>query len=136
MCLAVYLASDTEVPEVPFNNTSPSFYVEEVGVNDEVRRQFRLPFVYYAGSNQGCGCGFSKEGQVGEDLEKSQSNYYALSQVIRSAQARGANTEVFTCWEGDQSDPPESVESVTTHQLEAEGFELQQLQLLRVRPDA
>ena len=59
MCMAVYFASDYSLPTSAWNQACPRFYVVELAAHDQsVRRQFSKPFVYYAGSHEGCGCGF------------------------------------------------------------------------------
>lgn len=136
MCLAVYLASSTEVRPIAWNTAAPAFYLEPVLAGQPVRQQFSLPFVYYVGSHQGCGCGFSKDGEVGAERDLCQANYTALGRTIREATADGSKAELFTCWEGDQSDQPESIQSVTPSEIEAPAFQLQELQKLLVAPDA
>lgn len=132
MCLAVYLASDTPIAAVAWNEDAPAFYIEPVAENEVVRKRFSLPFVYYAGSHEGCGCGFSKDGEIGPDLERCQKNYIALGQTLREALSHGAKVELFTCWEGEQSCAAKFVATTTPSQLEAPSFELRQLELFHV----
>ena len=132
MCLAVYLASDRALPEVAWNAKSPAFYLEPVSASEGVRKQFAHAHVYYAGSHEGCGCGFSKDGESGEDLVRCQQNYVALARVTGDAISRGANVQLFTCWEGDQGCEPESVEALDVAMLESPDFELKALQLLNL----
>jgi hypothetical protein len=136
MCLAVYLASDRELPDIRWNEESPAFYLEGVPESEPVRKRFLYSHVYYAGSHEGCGCGFSKEGEVGEELERCQQNYIALSRVASDALANGARLQLFACWEGEQTCQPESVAAVDTAILQSPSFELQQLQLLDVHASA
>jgi len=136
MCLAVYLATESTVPPIEWNKESPAFYLEAVEEGQPVCKQFSLPYVYYAGSHEGCGCGFSKDGEVGPELEHYQANYRSLGHTIRAALAQGSKVEVFTCWEGDQGDMPEFIESITPTELEAPNFELKELQFLHVTHDA
>ena len=56
MCLAVYLASDKPLPLVEWNEKQPKFNVLPLDDRDtQVTKQFRNPFVVYAGSHEGCG---------------------------------------------------------------------------------
>lgn len=135
MCLAVYLGSDHPVEEISWNKESPAFYVEEVNASEPVRKQFSGKYVYYAGSHEGCGCGFSKDGEPPEELAICQANYDALGAVIRTATQYGAKVQIFTCWEGDQADEPESVQAITLKALTEPSYELQQLELLNVASD-
>ncbi|MBB1521376.1 hypothetical protein [Aquipseudomonas guryensis] len=132
MCLAVYLGSSCPVPEVEWDKDAPAFYVEAVEESASVRERFSVPHVYYAGSHEGCGCGFSKDGEVGEDLEKCLGNYAALGQTVRKAMSQGAKVELFACWEGDQTRKPESFLSITPAMLESRAFEFKQLELVRM----
>jgi len=124
MCLAVYVASSEALPLIAWNQHAPSFYVEEIKVDDEVvRRQFTLPHVYYVGSHEGCGCGFFKEGRVGEELDLAQEDYRRLAKYLREAQRREADLELFTCWEGDQGRSPGYRETLTPADLEDADYE-------------
>ena len=135
MCLAVYLATDQQLPPIAWNEAAPAFYLEPVAAHHAASRQFSLPQVYYVGSHHGCGCGFSKDGEVGTELELCQANYNALGRTLRELLSRKGSAQLFTCWEGDQGDTPELTASVTPSQLEAPAFQLQELQLLRVKAD-
>ena len=136
MCLAVYLGSDHPVQEIAWDKERPAFYLQEAAASEPARRQFAGEYVYYAGSHQGCGCGFSKDGEPPEELARCQANYDALAKVLGSAMQQGARLQLFTCWEGDQADPPESVRSVSVAELAQPPCELQQLELLNVTGDA
>lgn len=131
MCLAVYLASSQPLATSEWNENAPAFYLREAD-GDPVCRQLSLSHVYYAGSHEGCGCGFLKEWHSDEELPPYQENYIALTRTIWEALARGAKMELFSCWEGDQGKEPESVGSVTPDELEEPSFQLRELQLLRV----
>jgi hypothetical protein len=132
MCLAVYVASSKPLPTSAWQKDARAFYLEAVAAHESVRKQFAAANVYYAGSHKGCGCGFIKDGEVGEDLAACQRNYDALSLVVARAMADGAAVEIFSCWEGDQTKPPEFVESLAPQALAEPGFELKERQLLRI----
>ena len=133
MCLAVYLGSSLELPESKWNEAAPAFYLEPAGSHeDEARRQFSLPYVYYAGSHEGCGCGFLKEGEVGVELVTHQANYDSLVQRIREVQEKGASVELFSCWEGDQGLAPEFIESLTADEIEDPSFQFKERQFIRI----
>ena len=84
MCLAVYVASDSALPESKWNEHAPAFYLEAVPTSEVVRKQFCYSHVYYAGSHEGCGCGFSKDGRDSQELQQCQANYRALVGVVSS----------------------------------------------------
>ena len=136
MCLAVYVATDAQLPVGQWDEHAPAFYLEAVPASERVRKQFRYPSVYYAGSHEGCGCGFFKDGKEGPELEQSQDSYRALAGALSSALQSGAKVQLFTCWEGEQTAAPESVDDVNLEQLIEPDFEFQQLSLLNVLPAA
>jgi len=137
MCLAVYVASSVELTPSNWNEAAPSFYLESVPADDPVRKQFVLSNVYYAGSHEGCGCGFFKEDhEEDEDFKLRLENYTRLAQCTREALARGTGCQLFACWEGEQALEQKSVVSVSPNQLEAITFVLQQRQLVHVQPEA
>jgi hypothetical protein len=132
MCLAVYLATQAAIPVIEWKKEAPAFYLERVAKGQAVRKQFSLPLVYYVGTHEGCSCGFLKDGEVGDDLERCQENYRSFGLSIRSALAQGSMVQVFSCWEGDQGVRPKSIEWVTAHHIEAPDFEFEELHLLHV----
>ena len=132
MCLAVYIASSIEIGERAWDNANPAFYLEPVREREKVRNQFSLPFVYYAGSHEGCGCGFLKEGEQGEDLVACQLNYRKLSECVLEALSNGARIEIFSCWEGDQAESADSTQTLSAHQLNRPEFEFQEKHFLTV----
>lgn len=136
MCLAVYIASSIELPTSKWNELVPAFYLEAVSTGEKIIKQFSLPNVYYAGSHEGCGCGFFKEGEEGEEFEIHQSNYASLAQCIRSAHEKGADVELFVCWEGDQGSKPEFVESTTAAELESPAYQFKEKQFIHVLKNA
>ena len=136
MCLAVYIGSDLPINEIAWSMERPAFHLTKANDSDPVRQRFAGKYVYYAGSHEGCGCGFEKNGAPPEELATRQANYDALARALGIALQQGARPQVFTCWEGDQADEAESTESVSVGALAAPSYELQQLELLNVTGDA
>ena len=91
-----------------------------------VLKQFRHPNVVYAGSHQGCGCGFFKDGETGEDLMLVQANYDSLVRYLNEQINDGANIEIFSCWEGDQGSEPETKQRLSLATLGSESFEFEE----------
>ena len=133
MCLAVYIASNKSLPTIPWVKEKPAFYVEEV-VNHEtgVKQQFQYQYVYYAGSHEGCGCGFIKDGEAGEELAQIEENYKRLSAYIKDAKNSGAKLQIFSCWEGDQTREPEYIEEVDEKTINECQFEFKEKALYHV----
>jgi hypothetical protein len=83
MCLAVYLASDKPLPLIEWNEKEPSFYVGELTKSDKsVKIQFEFPYIYYIGSDEGCGCGFFKKGRESDELFRAEENYSKLASYL------------------------------------------------------
>jgi hypothetical protein len=135
MCLAVYLACDKSLPTTKWDESAPSFYLEAVPEGEPVTRRFQFQHVYYAGSHEGCGCGFSKDGRDDGELQLCQANYDQLGEALSRASKTGARLQLFTCWEGEQSREPILVGAMRVTQLTDHGFELQQLHLLDIEGD-
>jgi len=132
MCLAVYIASDIELPLVPWNKAKPSFHVSELTYNKGVRKQFSLDNVRVAGSDAGCGCGFLKDGVVGQELVEALDNYAGLAAYISELQSRDGAIQIFSCWEGDQEMTIEFNEIIKVNDLLAEDFEFKERALYEV----
>lgn len=133
MCLAVYIASNHELPEIEWDESDPGFYVEIIdGRESKMDKHLKLPNVAYAGSNQGCGCGFLKPIDVPEallepdELEESQANYDALASYMENLLKSGACCEIYACWEGDERHPSEFKSRITTDELASKEFVLEE----------
>ena len=99
-----------------------------------VRKQFSKPYVYYLGSHQGCGCGFSY-GQY--DYEEAEENAACesvrhLSEYLAQAVEIVGPVELFSCWDGDQEDEPTFHESKTAEEIGGEVFWFQERQLTKI----
>jgi len=135
MCLAVYIASDQELPLIAWNEQKRAFYVGELSAADDVvRRQFSVPNVRYAGSDAGCGCGFFKDGVVGQELVEAQQNYEQLAAYISERLNSGAQIQLFTCWEGDQQSPKESSDNIEANNLLEKDFEFREKYFYQIKP--
>lgn len=127
MCLAVYIASDSELAFVSWDESNPKFHVSELGDHDgKVRDRFSLPQVAYVGSHLGCGCGFFRKGKEPEELPEIQSNYVALARYVDRLMSNGASCAIFSCWEGDQGEPPEVEYRIKTAELTSASFEFEE----------
>ena len=133
MCLAVYIASDRPIPDIPWNKKSRSVYTDD-SRDFGARIQFTLPNVCYIGSDQGCGCGFIKDGCVAEELEEVNANYQNLAKIIRDLQANGGSVEIFSGWEGTQKKAPEFNEEISVEELLKDDFELEEQAFYRILP--
>ena len=138
MCLAVYLASDKELPSIPWNEGTPGFHVDELNQTDlGVLQQFPWPNVSYVGSHTFCGCGF----QAGEyrgsdheppDLAEREQSLQALSHYLAARLADGAQVRIFACWEGNEETEPEETRRLTAAEIGSPEFWFKELELIEI----
>ncbi len=127
MCLAVYIASNTTLPLVDWNEKQPKFNITSLSDYEvKVEKQFSYQHVVYAGSHEGCGCGFFKEGEVGDELVQVQSNYDSLANYLRAHSSKGVKFEIYSCWEGDQEETPEFKKQISISEIVAPDFEFKE----------
>jgi hypothetical protein len=125
MCLFIYVASDYPLPEIPWNEKNPAFFVtSEIGSEAEcVRNNFTKPYVYYAGSHEGCGCGFGYDTDYElenmmkdypDDLAKAKAenaarreSIYRLREYLEVAVESG-DVELYAPWAGNEGKEPTS----------------------------
>ncbi|UOQ71095.1 hypothetical protein [Hymenobacter cellulosilyticus] len=131
MCYCVYIGADAALPLVGFDKTNSAFSLEPVaGWETTVAQHFSKQNIYYAGSWQGCSCGFAG----GIDLEdvalvaKNLRSVRALLAYLDSALQLEDTIEFYTCWTGNQWQEPEQrrVESMYTVRAEPAYFELEE----------
>ena len=104
MCMVVYIASDYPLPTSAWDQTRPRFYVEEVSDREaSVRRHFSKPCVYYAGSHEGCGCGFQYGEYEDEHPPANEDSRRRLAEFLSVALQQQPEVEVFACWSGDEA---------------------------------
>jgi len=142
MCMMVYLAAAEPLRTVPWDAAAPTFHASALAPDEErVRRQFAKPHVIYAGSHEGCGCGF----QLGEyaaeytepaELAARRKSLHDFAAYLREELPRVGVIEVFACWDGDQEEPPEHHRALTPESLEADDFFFLQKERSTVRRDA
>jgi hypothetical protein len=141
MCMMVYLAADAPLRSVGWDESAPAFNTSAIAPDEErVRRQFSKPCVLYAGSHEGCGCGFQL-GAHPEHTEPAEAglrrgSLHALAAYLRGELTRVGTIEVFACWDGDQEASPEHHRSLSPLDFETETFFFLQKELSTVSPDA
>ena len=150
MCIVAHIAAPAPPPIVPWNEAEPGFYTEPVGdPYTPILPNFSHPHVVYAGSHEGCGCGFRnvwggpeqsqrdltpaqfRGGQPEDDAVASSTS--ALVRYVRDLVARHGAAEIYTVWDGDQSLPPIDEATLTLEQLDLNSFYLLDRRLLRIR---
>jgi hypothetical protein len=109
--MMVYLASVRPLPLIPWDAARPAFHITELPEGrDAARSQFTLAHAYYAGSHEGCGCGFQygeyelDDPDAGElaELARHKESRARLAQYLQSALAVVPVVELYACWDGDE----------------------------------
>lgn len=133
--MMVYIAAGAPLALVAWNEATPAFHVCEIENSEiSVREQFSLPHVYYAGSHEGCGCGF-QYGQYpeheAEDRRLKRSSLESFSAYLARHIQQGP-IEIYACWDGDQAAEPAHRRVLTPQSLLAEDFYFLEKELSRV----
>ncbi|MDP4145468.1 MAG: hypothetical protein Q8936_13445 [Bacillota bacterium] len=118
MCMMLYTASDVKLPLVPAGQQDyQPIYVDELSeYNLDVKKQFTKKYVYYIGSYQGCGCGFSygqydiEDKEVNESFieifnaeqEKRKRSVRELFNYITNNLKNVSEIELYSCWAGNE----------------------------------
>lgn len=124
MCRMVYLGASKPLRLVHWDAAKPGFHVEELlpQFRDSVGAHLEMLFLYYAGSHEGCGCGFPW-GAVPEGLDddsESARTRKALSEFrdyLRSQLLDVDEIQVFACWADDEGEEPTHRRSLTPDHL-------------------
>lgn len=135
MCLALYLFTDTELPTSKWDEKNPKVHVETV-CDGEDRNAKKWPhdqrYVYYIGSYQGCGCGWSPSSEWDEPADIAAKKRDRLD-LARLLDAIDHDRSWFVvCWEGDQGEAMHPVQPISLDQIVDPKFEFIELQQYRV----
>jgi hypothetical protein len=129
----VYIGSDKPLPLIDWNENERAFNVSELTKYEQnTAAQFKLPYVYNAGSHLGCGCGFLREFKDEEELVLVKENYSKLNAYLEKAREMGASNQVFSCWDGDQEAKPEHREEINLNRLIEAKFEFKEKALYEI----
>jgi hypothetical protein len=141
MCKVLYIGASEPLPLIPWIEENPGFYVSELEreLDREVCGQFSLPYIFYAGSHELCGCGFCFEGS--SEHEGPNKSFQAkrtlqdLAKYIDDALDLGITIQMYACDDGDQQGSPEHIDRITPTQIAGENFEFKEKQFLEVVRD-
>jgi len=88
--------------------------------------------VYYIGSYQGCGCGWSATGDWDEpsDRDAKTEDRLELGRILRVIDLK--HSWFVVCWEGDQGESIQPAKTISVDQIEDPQFEFEELQQYRV----
>jgi hypothetical protein len=150
MCLVLYIGSDMDFPLVKpqdltlidHNDASwPSkviqFSVENLTEeNKTVTRHFSTGHIRYAGSFEGCGCGFNASFTHEWDEPPEEDYHYLAGRESRRLLREYVEThrirQIYACWSGDESLAPESTLDIMAEQITNPNFEIPERVMLRI----
>jgi len=142
MCLMLYMAADSAVPLIPWDESGPAFHVSVPSSSSatDVRARFSKPHLVYLGSHDGCGCGFqhSEPGQVLDsdpdpvEVAQSAESMRRLANYVAEAVKRVGPVELYMCWDAEQGLEALGTETTSCVQLHTPGYALPCRTLLQV----
>jgi hypothetical protein len=126
VCFVLYMASDKTRPLISWEQTSPAFHVKADDADAEkTRAHFNKKYIYYLGSDAGCGCGFPREYDDlldHEELKSKRENQRQLVDYLTFCLRDESFLELYGCWSGDEEEAPEKRLRVTIDELAEESF--------------
>jgi len=151
MCLALYIGSTRTLPVIPcpdyprsvFLSTAwpemaQRFSTSELAEEQQVvRKHFSLPNVIFAGSYEGCSCGFNYGRQYPDNqddkdhLRAARESVVALVEYVRDNEVM----ELYACWFGDESLPHVTERAVSIEELSSATFFFRDKELLHVEAE-
>jgi hypothetical protein len=138
----VYLAAEQPLRILPWLEAAPAFNTSVLAPDEErVRRHLQGAHVVYAGSHEGCACGFQLDAGArssldAEEVRQREQSLRAFADYLREELARVGSIELFACWDGDQESAPEHRRILSPVALEESNFSFLEKELSTVRTDA
>ena len=128
MCLALYLFTDKNINESKFDKENPCMFVRGISEREMkvVTWVTDKKNVYYIGSSQMCGCGWSKWDEWDEEPEKLEKQKDRDSLFNFLAELNLKNSHLIICWEGEQGKALERKEVLDIAKLKDVTFELEE----------
>lgn len=126
MCFVLYMASNTFIPDIPFDTNAPALNTQPLSERESpVRRVFEQTNVKFLGSTNHCGCGYRHlsfqnggwpeeyliaiDPEFGADMQDDHEN---LHRFLLDQLQHADRIELFGCWDGDFDFPPERHETI------------------------
>jgi hypothetical protein len=136
MCMMIYIGSEKALPLISWKDDAPAFNVSELSEGEAVvKKQFSMPYVYYVGSHEGCGCGF-QAGQYPqfEDEEKplKEESLFRFSKYLKENKSKGERVEIYSCWDGAQGGERKSNRRLTASQIAEKDFWFYEQELIEI----
>jgi hypothetical protein len=106
MCTMVYIGSDFPLPITePFDRNSRKFHTsQDIEIPEGVKETLGLHYIVYAGSKDGCGCGFrfKKGRKMNPEYRKSLECLNALRLYLEKASHNG-KVRLLAIWAGEEN---------------------------------
>lgn len=123
----LYIGSDIPLTARSFKEDAPGFYTKILNEENRlVTKHFSTKYVLYAGSSEGCGCGFrhalidkdntwlpvdeNKSDELNDDMTQ-------LHEYVENLIIKGGNIELYACWAGDYEEVPLSKLDIHSEEL-------------------
>jgi hypothetical protein len=150
--MALYIASDRPLPltkqpvyakdcisSPTWPREAQRFHTATLQPKQEaVRSHFTHPHVLYAGSYEGCGCGFNYGRQypeVEDEAEHLTAARESVAELVRYVRGSGVR-EIYSCWFDDEAKPTLHERTITPETLASPDFVFGEQELLRVNYEA
>lgn len=104
---------------------------------EAVRSHFSLPHVLYAGSYEGCGCGFNfgrEYPEAEDDEEHLIAARESVAELVRYVRNSGVR-EIYSCWFDDEVKPTTHERALTPDTLALPDFFFCEQELVRIVHD-
>jgi hypothetical protein len=122
----LYLGSDVPLQTSEWKKKSPGFFLSgSDGDIKKAKRHFTTSYVYYAGSHEGCGCGFFyDQDDDPEDYEIRKTSVCGLVDSIQQALRTTSKAELLVTWVGSEKKAPSRRLEMKPYELLAKEFPL------------
>ena len=149
MCLALYIAAENDLPlfasapsQKPVTTSAvrsrrpDRFHTELLREEQQiVRSHFSVPTVLFAGSYEGCSCGFNygrgDDPEYDDDEEQLLAARESVAELVRYVRENSVK-ELYACCFDDEALPRESERWVAVDDLSSPTFQFIKRQLLRI----
>ena len=150
MCLVLYLGTDSEVPLIPpqdfakIDSDDPAWPLKVVPFSVEIMDEHAQPVshhfstrnVRYAGSFEGCGCGYNsclvREWEVSKELSEWDLAGRESRRKLREYVDAHGIREIYACWSGDETLSPTAHVEIESEALTDFGFEIPERVMMRL----
>ena len=153
MCLALFLGSNRALPVVPlqrpdelsaerdaWKHLAQRFHTALLTDKERsVRSHFSKTYVLYAGSYEGCACGFNFQREYPPDVDDDQDEAIAAQESVSALTQYVLDSgveEIYACWWDEYDKPTLIIRDINPAGLEARDFHFRLQELLSVKSPA